>query len=386
MLDTKSNLESSALIGKDEESMVESFDIESGQVSNKWEMIGFRSPSNEGDEVKSAPAFRDLVILTFGTCFFFMACSFIEELTFQKVPGFKYSGLLTTYELFGFAAFAFGQSLYDVRQHLPSMVSSPSIFIEVYKPRAPMTVHMLIAGAMAFARALTNLSLMFLNYPTQVLFKSLKLPVVVIASVFVLKKSYPSFEYTSAILLAMSAAFFSLGDVAVTPSFDLTGIFIVCASLVGDAVHSLSQDTVLRKHNAKEEEILLYSNLFGFVISLTGNLVTNELFDAIRFFNQNPWLWFILGLRTVVVYYGVVCYVKIIKSFGIVTATTVTTIRKVLTIMCSFYFFPKPLSWKYFFALIIFALGVMVKIRGMNTLRTQSKLSGKVSERESNTE
>jgi solute carrier family 35 (adenosine 3'-phospho 5'-phosphosulfate transporter), member B3 len=58
----------------------------------------------------------------------------------------------------------------------------------VFRRRAPLYNHLIVAASMTFARGLTNMSLQYLNYPSQVIFKSLKLIVVLMGSVFIYQK------------------------------------------------------------------------------------------------------------------------------------------------------------------------------------------------------
>lgn len=56
--------------------------------------------------------------------------------------------------------------------------------------RAPLYNHLIVAVSMTFSRGLTNMSLQYMNYPSQVIFKSLKLMVVLLGSVFIYSKRY----------------------------------------------------------------------------------------------------------------------------------------------------------------------------------------------------
>ena len=56
---------------------------------------------------------------------------------------------------------------------------------------------------------------------------------------------------------------------------------------------------------------------------------TGEFVQAINFCKVHHSIYAYFLLRTVLVYAGVLCFVAIIKRFGVVVATTVTTVRKV---------------------------------------------------------
>lgn len=55
--------------------------------------------------------------------------------------------------------------------------------------------------------------------------------------------------------LCCSAILFSLGDVEISASYDTTGLIIVVVSLFADAMHSNSQENVLKEHHATTLEV-----------------------------------------------------------------------------------------------------------------------------------
>jgi len=95
-----------------------------------------------------------LGLLSLGVIFFFQANGWIEEYTFARLPEFHYGWYLTFFELLMFTIFA----IFERR------ASSEAILAH----NAPLLQHLGIAVAMTAARGLTNVSLQYLNYPTQV--------------------------------------------------------------------------------------------------------------------------------------------------------------------------------------------------------------------------
>lgn len=95
-----------------------------------------------------------------------------------------------------------------------------------------------------------------------------------------------------------------------------------------------------------------------------------------------PLLPFLFTIRTLVVYAGALCYVCLIRNFGAVTATTVTTVRKILTIVGSFLIFPKPYSNYYVLAGLLFFAGLVTDVSGKNakkkTNNSPTKTTSKV--------
>merc|ERR1719464_562291 len=85
-------------------------------------------------------------------------------------------------------------------------------FLKVsFSSRAPLSIHLIIGLAMTCARSLTLFSLVHLNYPTQVIFKSMKLLFVLVGSMCCFGKSYSLIEVTGHVSMVFAAILFSLG-------------------------------------------------------------------------------------------------------------------------------------------------------------------------------
>lgn len=59
--------------------------------------------------------------------------------------------------------------------------------------------------------SLSNLALSYLNYPTQLIFKSCKLIPVMIGSIIILGKRYGFLDYVAAIVMCIGLTMFTLG-------------------------------------------------------------------------------------------------------------------------------------------------------------------------------
>lgn len=288
-------------------------------------------------------------ILSLLVFFFFMVCSWMEEYMFKSLPSFRFGWYLTFFELLCFTGF--------------SAAERKAAGQNILEHKATLIGHWIIAVAMTVARGLTNVSLQYLNYPTQVIFKSMKLITVMIGSVFLLRKSYTKYEYASVAMLVSSAVLFSLGDVDVAPEASTYGLVVVLLSLVFDSVHSNAQEVILRSQKAPTSEVMFFSNAFAAICSFLVCLFSGELFDAYAFGAENPILYVVFVARSIVIFCGVQCFLTMMKHFGAVSATTVTTVRKILTILASFVFFPKPFTIKYFYGIVMFVASVVVSLK-----------------------
>jgi len=250
---------------------------------------------------------------------------------------------------------------------------------KLFAHRVGISTHLLVGVAMTASRGLTNWALVFLNYPTHIIFKSLKLLTVMIGSVILLRKSYAFVEYVAVGLLVASAALFSLGDLDAASAIfssdepaepvsgahqnSMMGIIIVVISLFADSLHSNTQEKALKIMKAPESEVMLFSNALGAVCTLfVTHYPMGELIPAILFCNEFPLAYILLLMRSSVVFIGVSAFVTSIKHFGVLPATTVTTVRKILSILLSFVAFPKPWMFKHGVGMLAFISSVSLSI------------------------
>ena len=322
-----------------------------------------------------SPSSRFLLLST-GIFVFFMLNSYLEEYIFHVLPSFTFGWFLTLLELTLFALFAV------VERVVKQPAQSPLQHV------APLSVHLGVALAMTASRGLTNVSLQFLNYPTQIIFKSMKLLSVMAGSLCILSQTFHPAEYASALCLVVSAVLFSYGDY--TASADETetvsvlplepasassspspaslaaslhvGVVVVLVSLVADAFHATSQDSLMRAHDASTLETMLFTNLFSSLLSLLVVLLTGELQPAVAYCLLHPISLPLLVLRAAIIYAGVLCFLLLLKAHGAVTATAVTTVRKILSIIVSFLLFPKPWTNVYLAGLAAFGAGLGLSV------------------------
>eukprot|EP00484_Ammonia_sp_Unknown_P002538 CAMPEP_0197078378 /NCGR_PEP_ID=MMETSP1384-20130603/213091_1 /TAXON_ID=29189 /ORGANISM="Ammonia sp." /LENGTH=457 /DNA_ID=CAMNT_0042517245 /DNA_START=56 /DNA_END=1429 /DNA_ORIENTATION=+ len=345
-------------------------------------------------------------ILLASICFFgFWLCGYIEELMFGKEK-FECGWFLATFELLFFCIVTIIGNLwshipvlfkiYQHQQQQRSLSSNQSLFnlitASIIKPRAPMRVHMTIGLAMTFARSLTLFSLIYLNYPTQVIFKSMKLlfvllgsyccfghlyslleiaghTLMVFAAILVLLGSYCCFghlysllEIAGHTLMVFAAILFSLGDHETQTRFTFIGVMLVVSSLVFDSIHANFQEFALKKCKSTSSELMIYSNGIAAVLSGIACVATNEIYEVMQFMDRKPYIWTLFLIRSMSIYIGAVAYLALTKRFGAVIASEVTTARKVLTIVSSYYLFPKPFIVKHSIGSIAFCLAILASV------------------------
>ncbi|XP_045407665.1 adenosine 3'-phospho 5'-phosphosulfate transporter 2 isoform X3 [Lemur catta] len=275
-----------------------------------------------------------------GVFIFYLIYGYLQELIFS-MEGFKSYGWYLTLMQFAFYSI-FG--LIELQ------------LIQDKRRRIPGKTYMIIAFLTVGTMGLSNTSLGYLNYPTQVIFKCCKLIPVMLGGVFIQGKRYNIVDVSAAVCMSLGLIWFTLADSTIAPNFNLT-----------DAVIGNVQEKAMKLHNASNSEMVLYSYSIGFVYILLGLTCTSGLGPAVTFCSKNPIRTYGYAfLFSLTGYFGISFVLALIKIFGALLAVTVTTGRKAMTIVLSFIFFAKPFTFQYVWSGLLVVLGIFLNVYSKN--------------------
>lgn len=153
--------------------------------------------------------------------------------------------------------------------------------------RVPIKTYCLLAFLTLGTISLSNSSLEYLNFPTQVMFKSCKLIPVLIGGILIQKKKFSLLDVLAAVCMCTGLLFFTLADCKVHPKFNFVGVLLICSALLFDAAIGNVQEKAMRDYNIKNfSEMVLYSYGIGFFYLLISMLVTGTFSSGFSFFWQ----------------------------------------------------------------------------------------------------
>ncbi|XP_067107909.1 adenosine 3'-phospho 5'-phosphosulfate transporter 2 isoform X2 [Osmerus mordax] len=286
-----------------------------------------------------------------GVFLFYLIYGYLQELIFS-VEGFKPFGWYLTLVQFGF---------YSIFSLVELQLTQDK------RRRIPGKTYMIIAFLTVGTMGLSNTSLGYLNYPTQVIFKCCKLIPVMIGGIFIQGKRYNLTDVCAAVCMSLGLIWFTLADSTVAPNFNVTGVMLISLALCADAAIGNVQEKAMKLHNGSNSEMVLYSYSIGFVYILTGLLCVGGLSPAMAFCSQNllktygyAFFFSLTG------YFGISFVLALIKLFGALVAVTVTTGRKAMTIILSFMFFSKPFTFQYVWGGLLVVFGIFLNLYSKN--------------------
>lgn len=229
----------------------------------------------------------------------------------------------------------------------------------------PWKTYIKLSAVLMGSHGLTKGSLMFLNYPAQIMFKSTKVLPVMIMGAFVpgLRRRYSILEYVSAVLLVLGLVTFTLADAHTSPNFSIMGVVMVVGALILDSFVGNFQEAIFTINPATTQlEMLFCSTAVGLPFLIPPMLITGEFFRAWTNCFQHPYIYLVLIFEACCTFIGQLSVLCLIALFGAATTAMVTTARKATTLLLSYIIFTKPLLGQHCTGLLLIGMGITLKM------------------------
>ncbi|XP_022129134.2 adenosine 3'-phospho 5'-phosphosulfate transporter 2 [Pieris rapae] len=234
-----------------------------------------------------------------------------------------------------------------------SMIRSP------IKRKVPLRTYAILAALTLGTMSLSNLALSYLNYPTQLIFKSCKLIPVMLGSIIILGKRYGFLDYVAAIIMCIGLTMFTLADSKTSPNFNFIGVLVISLALLCDAIIGNVQEKAMKQFQATNNEVVFYSYAIASIYLLVITGVSGILKDGFIYCSEDPiTMYFNIFLLSISGYMGLQAVLTLVRISGATVAVTVTTMRKALSIVISFLMFSKPFVFQYIWSGVLVVLAI----------------------------
>ncbi|VVC96339.1 adenosine 3'-phospho 5'-phosphosulfate transporter 2 [Leptidea sinapis] len=274
---------------------------------------------------------------------FYLAYGYFLELIFSN-PEVKPVSLYIT-----FVQFLITMSL----SYVESLIRNP------IKRKVPVRTYAILAALTLGTMSLSNLALSYLNYPTQLIFKSCKLIPVMIGSIIILGKRYCFLDYIAAVLMCIGLTMFTLADSKTSPNFDFIGVVVISMALLCDAIIGNVQEKAMKQFNATNNEVVFYSYAIASIYLLFITGFSGILTDGYNYcLMESVTIYSNIFFLSVCGYMGLQAVLTLVRICGATVAVTVTTMRKALSIIISFLLFSKPFVFQYAWSGLLVVLAI----------------------------
>uniref|UniRef100_A0A131XDJ2 Adenosine 3'-phospho 5'-phosphosulfate transporter 2 n=1 Tax=Hyalomma excavatum TaxID=257692 RepID=A0A131XDJ2_9ACAR len=305
------------------------------------------------------PKCTQFVICAAGIMVVFLGYGYTQELMFH-IEGFKPHGFYLTFVQF---------VLYGIFAFVERKMRNES------GRTAPLRTHLLLSVLSVGTIGLSNASLGYLNYPTQVLFKCCKLIPVLLGGVLIQGKKYNYLDLLAAVLMSVGLAAFILTDNKLSPTFSLIGVAMILTALLFDAAIGNMQEKAMTAYGTSNSEIMVFSYSIGSVILFFVLATMQDLTPAVKFFARHPVETYgYAAIFSILGYLGIQLVLTLISISGAFVTVVVTTFRKALSIILSFMLFAKPFSFQYVWSGTLVLLGVYIHAYSKKLAKLQLRL------------
>ena len=252
----------------------------------------------------------------------------------------------------------------------------------------------IVSGAYLGAHYCGLLALSYIPFPLQVVCKSCKAVPVMLGEKLIAGKKHSTEKQIQVLLMVAGVVAFTLAggsskkggsadDFALSPKLFI-GLGLVVGALICDGIYGPYQNAITNK--AKEQcssfHLMLNLNLYEFLFAVPIALANGELSAAVSFLGRNS-----AGTDLVLnlVYYasmmalGNVFLFNLQRSFGALTVTLTTTVRKLISVVFSVLYFGHSLALLQWAAtaLVFLATPISTRVVKLFGLETYADVAGK---------
>mmetsp|Transcript_10503 Transcript_10503/g.23631 ORF Transcript_10503/g.23631 Transcript_10503/m.23631 type:complete len:332 (+) Transcript_10503:46-1041(+) len=221
----------------------------------------------------------------------------------------------------------------------------------------PLKYFAVTGGTQLLAKVCTSLALANgLSFPAATLAKSAKMAPIMLGSLLLGGASYTMREYLQVLAIIAGTVMVSTTDsrpAAPDAPSSLLGVAYICGSLAWDGVTGGFQSRLQEECKSvgvkpKAYDFMFWTNLFMTILAVLVSLATGEAFTGSRFILSNPTIMNKVLLFAACSAAGQSFIFFMISNFGPLKAATVTTTRKIFSVLLSIFLKGHvllPLGW-----------------------------------------
>jgi UDP-galactose transporter B1 len=235
----------------------------------------------------------------------------------------------------------------------------------------PLQMFALSGSAQVCAKAFTSLALANgLSFPVVTLAKSGKMVPVMIGSLLLGGSKYTLRQYLSVAAIITGTALVSMGKKKASGSSSTLGLVFIAASLICDGItggmqNRLKAATIEKTGNKpKPYDLMFWTNVMMAGVALAVALVLGELNVGFDYCVKNPVILTKIVKFALCSAVGQSFIFYTISNFDSLVCTTVTTTRKVFSVLLSIFLNGHKLSSQGWVGIGIASLGILSELQG----------------------
>lgn len=209
-------------------------------------------------------------------------------------------------------------------------------------------------SAMVFSFTALN----HMSYPMQALGKSCKMIPVMLMGIVIRKRRYSPREFFCVFLVTAGVALFSWKSKKSAVPTSPLGFALLFASLFMDGVTGPLQERLVARFSPSTHQLMFWQNITAVVWLSVALVLTGEGFRAIAFVARYPSTISDIMLFSVVSALGQNFIFYTVRNFNALIVTTITTTRKMFTILLSIFVYKHSVTLRQWFGLLLVFIAI----------------------------
>ncbi|EGC28474.1 hypothetical protein DICPUDRAFT_160104 [Dictyostelium purpureum] len=222
-------------------------------------------------------------------------------------------------------------------------------------------LYTLLSFVLFLTKTLGNESLRLLSYKTKILFQTSKIIPVMIIGGILFKRSHTTTEYASIAAMLSGLFLFALGD-SVNSFLSPLGIVLIVSYIFVESIKSILYEKILKDFSS-ELELSLFTNFFGSILTLPILFYSGELKSSLVYLLTHKLVLLSMMGFISLGYFANIAYLNLIKITDAFYANVISSFRKFLTILLSFFLFQDTMLTFHLIGILIFFIGLGTEIR-----------------------
>ena len=253
--------------------------------------------------------------------------------------------------------------------------------VKPHSIRHALPDYFLVALSYLSAMMFSFTALRYMSYPIQALGKSCKMIPVMLMGMVIRKRRYSPREFLCVGLITLGVALFSWKSSESQVVTSPLGFALLFGSLFMDGVTGPMQERLVARHNPTTHQLMFWQNICSSAWLAVGSVVSGEAQDALQFVIKYPSVMNDIMLFSLVSAIGQNFIFYTVRNFNALVVTTITTTRKMFTVLLSIFYYNHAMSQRRWTGLALVFTAItweaVAKQRARNAKQTSQESSKK---------
>lgn len=223
----------------------------------------------------------------------------------------------------------------------------------------PLFDYAIVALAYLLAMVFSFTALNHMSYLMQALGKSCKMIPVMFMGIFIRKRSYSPREFACVFLISIGVALFSWKSKKSTIPSSPLGFALLFASLLMDGVTGPLQERLIARYAPSTHQLMFWQNVASVVWLAIALVFTGEGTSAMSFVVRHPGVMSDIMLFSAVSAIGQNFIFYTVRNFNALIVTTITTTRKMFTIILSIIVYKHSVAPRQWIGLLLVFISII---------------------------